>query len=76
MRALTWIVLLVVALSSVMVFAGLLGTEGDVSYRLLPASCSVSVIGVPLFLLLAARQSRKDREERERRGYYPPPSRR
>lgn len=86
MRALTWIVLLVVALSAVLVFAGLLGKETDVSYRLLPATCAISVIGVPLFLLLAARQSRKDREERERRqmaaqaqywqqGYYPPPRR-
>lgn len=62
----TWFVLLVVALSGVLVFAGLLGTETDVSYRLLPATCAISIIGVPLFLLLAARQSRKDREERER----------
>lgn len=76
MRALTWIVLLVVAGALVMTFAGLLGNEGDVSYRLLPASCAVSIIGVPLFLLLSARQSRKDREERERQGYYPPPPRR
>lgn len=67
MRALTWFVLLVVALSVVMVFAGLLGTETDVSYQLLPATCATSIIGAPLFLLLAARQSRKDREERERR---------
>lgn len=76
MRALTWIVLLVVAGAGVMAFAGLLGGEGDVSYQLLPASCAVSVIGVPLFLLLAARQSRKDREERERQGYYSPTPRR
>lgn len=67
MRAFTWMVLLVVALSSVLVFAGLVGKETDVSYRLLPATCAISLIGVPLFLLLAARQSRKDREERERR---------
>lgn len=67
MRALTWLVLLVVALSAVLVFAGLVGKETDVSYRLLPATCAISIIGVPLFLLLAARQSRKDREEREQR---------
>lgn len=67
MRALTWIVLLVVALSGVLVFAGLVGKDTDVSYRLLPATCAISIIGAPLFLLLAARQSRKDREDRERR---------
>lgn len=69
MRALIWIVLVVVAISIVLVFAGLFGTEGNASYRLLPASCAVSIIGVPLFLLLSARQSRKDKEAREREAF-------
>ena len=51
--------------SAVLALGGGMAHEGTAAAGLFVPSCLASVILAPTFLLLAARQSRKDKEARE-----------
>ena len=71
----SFIYLLIFPTVGLLVFAliGLASDEGSSTYTLLPVTCSGTVICGLLFLILTARQSRKDQEARKdalRRDMY------
>ncbi len=67
MKLVIILLMLVTVATGLTALAGLVGEDGMRVVSLTPTACGISLVTGVLFLVLAARQSRKDREAREER---------